>query len=230
MQYNDGGTPGPTNGFLAFRLRVGADVSPAGFKGGAFVGLDANLDGALDIFIGVNNQGSGDHIGLWAPGSGANTSPNTTTMVSPSATSYTETATTYSFTPVTGVINPGATNFDLDGGGKTDQFLSFVVPMSDVAAMLALRGITNFTKATPMRIVAATATQDNSLNEDLNGIIGGINSLSTWAELGAESQTYSPSSTAPVPEPSPFAFCILGGFALFFLTRKPKGSSRRKSF
>jgi hypothetical protein len=221
MKYNDGGTPGPTNGFLAFRLRLAADVTTPGFKGAAFVGLDANLDGKLDVFIGVNNQGSGDHIGIWDPGAGQNISPSTTSMISPSVRTYNETSTTYSLTPVSPTSDPFATSLDIDGGGKTDQFLSFVVPFGEVAGELAMHGITGFTKDTPMRLVAATATQDNSLNQDLNGVASGINSGSTWDSLGVFTLTYSPSGIAPAPEPPSSVFC-LAGFALFILFRRKK--------
>src|SRR5205814_7835522 len=127
---------------------------------------------------------------------------------------------TYSFTPVNPVIDPLATSFDLDAGGKTDQFLTFIVPLSDVATMLAARGINGFTKDTQMRLVAATATQDNSLNEDLNGVVAGINSPSTWDLLGAFTQPYSFSGVAPAPEPSASYFFLTGGLALFLLRRK----------
>jgi len=202
MKYNDGGASGPTNGWVGFRLRVAADVSPAGFKGAAFVGVDANLDGRLDLFIGVNNQGSGDQIGLWNPGTGQNISPSTTTLVNPAIKTYTETASDYDFRAVNATIDPAATTFDLDGAGKTDQFLSFVVSFPDIVSQLAALGITGFTRDTPMRLLAATATQDNSLNEDLNGVAGGINSSTTWQALGGFSQPYSFSSTTPVPEPA----------------------------
>jgi hypothetical protein len=69
------GTPSTTDGPLAFRVRVDADSSPAGFKAAVFVGVDANADGALDLFIGVNNSGSADTIGIWNPGNGLSVNP-----------------------------------------------------------------------------------------------------------------------------------------------------------
>ena len=194
MRYNDGGFGSPTNGYLAFRLRVGADLNPSGYLCAAIVGMDANLDGRLDLFIGVNNQGSGNHIGLWNPGNGLNISPSTTSIVSPATVSYAETGSTYGFTDVNSTIDPPALSFDLNGDGRTDQFLSFVVPFSDVVAAMAARGIAGFTKDTPMRLVAATATQDNSLNQDLIGVAGGVNSTITWEQLGALTEIYSASS------------------------------------
>jgi hypothetical protein len=220
MKFNDGGSPITTNGYFGIRLRVGADQSPPGFKGAAFVGLDANNDGKLDIFVGVNNQGSGDVIGIWNPGVGANISPSTTTLVSPPSKSYTETAGNYSWLAVSATSDPTAINYDLNADTKTDQFLSFVIPFSDIVAALAARGITGFTRDSSMTLVAATATQDNSLNEDLNGVVGGINSATTWQALGALSETYSPNGTGPIPEPGTLSLVGLGATALLLGSRK----------
>src|SRR6266487_5615644 len=202
MRYSDGGFGSPINGYVAFRLRVGADVMPSGYSGAAFVGVDANSDGKLDLFIGVNNQGSGNQIGLWNPGTGLNISPSTTSIISPASVSYVEDGSSYSFTAVNSTIDPPALSFDLNGDGRTDQFLSFVVPFSAVVTAMRARGIASFDRDSPIRLLAATATQDNSLNQDLSGVIGGINSSTTWEQLGALSQVYSISSQGPIPEPS----------------------------
>lgn len=213
MQYN--------SGYLGFRLRVGADVSPAGFKGDAFIGLDANGGTALNLFIGVDNSGSPNQLGIWDPGTGLNTSPNTTSIVSTPLFTYTETSTDYGFTSVNATINPGATNFDLNADGKTDQFLTFYVPFTNVVSALAARGITGFTTNSPMELVAATATQPNSLNEDLNGVSGGINSSLTWSQLGGISELYSPAGVAPIPEPSvKTLYSFAGGVTLFHFIRR----------
>jgi CRISPR-associated Cas5-like protein len=221
LKYDDGGLPGSTNGWLGFRLRLGADTGPNGFKGTAFVGIDADRNGSLDLFIGVNNQGGGNHIGIWNPGPGLNTSPNTTTIVSPANQTYSETASTYSFTSISLTIDPTATSFDLDAMGNTDQFLSFVIPFSDLVQQISLRGIAGFNRDTPVNLVAATATQDNSLNQDLNGVLGGINSGSTWAQLGAFTKPYSLKGSEYVPEPSPSALIALAAaFGIFFCLRR----------
>lgn len=215
LQYN--------SGYLGFRLRVGADMSPAGFKGDAFIGLDANGNGPLDLFIGVDNSGSPNQLGIWDPGNGLNTSPSTTTIVSTPLLSYTETSTDYGFTPVNATINPGATNFDLNSDGKTDQFLTFYVPFTNIVSALAAENITGFTTNSPMQLVAATATQPNSLNEDLNGVSGGINSSLTWSQLGGISLSYSPDGIAPVPEPSINSlFSFTGGVTVFHFVRRRK--------
>jgi hypothetical protein len=208
-----------SSGYLGFRLRVGADVSPAGFKGDAFVGLDANGNGSLDLFIGVDNSGSPNELGIWDPGAGLNISPSTTTIVSTPIFSYTETSTNYGFTSVNATINPGATNFDLNRDGKADQFLTFYVPFTNI-----VRGITGFTTNNPMQLVAATATQPNSLNEDLNGVSGGINSSLTWSQLGGISLSYSPDGVAPIPESSTGTFVGLAVIITSCQLIRPKRS------
>ncbi len=197
--FGNAGTPSLTDGTLAFRVRLGADDNPAGFKAALFVGLDANTDGVLDLFLGVNNSGAANMIGIWNPGAGLNVSPSTTTMVSTPLVSYTLTAANYSWMAVTGVNDPTATSFDLDASGP-DFFLSYSIPFSDIVAQLAAKGITGFNENSSMTYVVATATQANSLNQDLNGVAGGVNSSLTWAQLGVQSNTMTPAGIAVVPE------------------------------
>ena len=223
MRYSDGGFGSPINGYVAFRLRVGADLMPSGYTGAAFVGVDANSDGKLDLFIGVNNQGSGNQIGLWNPGTGLNISPSTTSIISPASVSYVEDGSSYSFTAVNSTIDPPALSFDLNADGNTDQFLSFVVPFSAVVTAMRARGIASFDRDSPIRLLAATATQDNSLNQDLSGVIGGINSSTTWEQLGALSEVYSISSQGPIPEPSTMALVSVAAIcSLFRMSRRSR--------
>jgi hypothetical protein len=184
--FGDAGTPSTTDGTLAFRTRVGADANPVGFKSALFIGVDANGDGAIDLFLGVNNSGGANTNGIWNPGAGANISPNTTTMVSTPLVSYAQTAANYYWTAVNTTIDPtvGAAT-DLDGGGQNDYFLTISVPFSDVVAQLALRGITGITENSTFSYVMATATQANSLNQDLNGVGASYDPNATWSTLGA---------------------------------------------
>ena len=94
-QFDNGGTPSLTDGTLAFRIRLAENQSQATFDRAAFVGLDADLDGDLDLFDGVNNSGSADSIAIWSPGTGLNISPNTTSIQSPALQTYTQTTGNY---------------------------------------------------------------------------------------------------------------------------------------
>jgi hypothetical protein len=203
-QFGNAGTPSTTDGDIAFRARVGADVSPAGFKTALFVGIDANRDGALDLFVGVNNSGSSNTIGIWNPGNGANISPNTTSIVAVPLVSYTQTATNYHWAPVNTTIDPTiGSATDIDGGGQNDFFLSFSVPLHDIITQLAARGITGVDENTVFNYVMATATQANSLNQDLNGVGRTYDGTATWSTLGALSDPMTALGIAVVPELNP---------------------------
>lgn len=210
--YNGGTTNLFTDGDLAFRFRVGADKSPAGYKGVAMIGMDFDLNGSLDAFVGVNNSGSTAIVGLWAAGAGANNSPGTTTMANSPTFSYTQTAANYSWMAVTLGNDPTATSTDLDGGGSTDYFLSFSIPFSALVSM-ATNLVAGFDESSFVNYVALTGTQINNFNQDINGITGGINSGTLWGDLGAFSETYTGGGipASAVPEPSTAA---LGGILL----------------
>ena len=208
--FGDANTPSTTDGALAFRLRLGADTNPGGFKTAAFVGIITNrASGKIDLFLGVNNSGSADSIGIYAPGTGLNVSPSTTTIVSPALISYTLTGTNYNWSQVTAAMDPTATNFDIDGGGPTepDYFLTFAIPFSDIVNQLAARGITGVNENTTFSYVIATSTQGNSLNQDLNGVGKNYNTASTWGTLGALADPTTP--IAAVPEVNPTMLVVL---------------------
>jgi len=212
IQFDDGGTPGDlTDGNIAFRLRVGAERNPAGFSRFAAVGMDADGDGAIDIFIGVANQGSADRIEIFDAGPGANTSPSTTTIVSVSPTplTYAETASNYDWSAIDAAIEPGETLFDLDADGNTDYFLSWLVPFDDIVAHLSTAHGIHIDEAAPVQYVVGTSTQDNALNQDLGGPDGGTTSTETWEALGALSDPFTPTGVL-VPEPSSSALLLIG--------------------
>jgi len=217
--YNGGTTNLFTDGQLAFRFRLGEDKSPAGYKGVAVVGMDLNLDGRLDLFVGVNNSGSSPMIGLWWAGGGANSTPSSTSISSTATYSYGETAANFSWVPVSLINDPTATSTDLDGGGRNDYFLSFMIPFADLVAM-AGTVVPGFDESSTVNFVAITGTQLNNLNQDINGINGGINSGVNWTDLGAFSQTYTGGGQLAVPEPSSAA---LGGILLaaLLIFRRP---------
>ena len=227
FRYDDNGTPGDTSDDqLGFRTRMAEDTPPPGFDKAVFVGLDGNSDGALDIFIGVNNSGAAkdSKIAIWDAGTGANISPNTTSLANPppAAYTYTLTALNYNYGPVTAALDPYTPSFDLDGLGNTDQFITFVVPFPAVsAAMMSLAGIAGFSPSSQVSYVIASSRQSNALNEDLNGVNGGVNSQSTWAALGALSVPGRVDGVA-VPEPFTGLFVLFGGtlFALWKLPRR----------
>lgn len=214
-RFDDAGTPSTTDGAIAFRVRIGADKDPAGFEHFIGVGLDANLDGALDLFLAVDNSGNPDRVGVFDAGTGANTSPSTTSIVSSALFGYALSASDYHFGAVNATIDPTATSFDLDADGNTDYFVSFVVPFADVVSALSAQGISSFSDAAAMRFVVGSSTQPNALNQDLGGPDGSTTSTQTWAQLGAISNTLTAAGGfTPVPEPGTVSLLSLGLLAL----------------
>lgn len=215
MSFGDAGTPSLTDGTLAFRVRLGADVSPLGFKTALMIGMDANRDGAIDLFLGVNNSGSKDTIAIWAPGTGLNVSPSTTTIGNTPLVSYTQSASNYSWMAVNATNDPSVgTALDIDGGGQNDFFLSFSIGFTDVVSQLATRGITNFDQNTSIAFVISTSTQGNSLNQDLNGVGKTYDPAAVWSSLGVLTDNVTSSGVYLIPEPSSAALLGLGGVAL----------------
>jgi hypothetical protein len=219
-RFDDAGTPSLTDGAIAFRARVGADKNPAGFEHFIGVGLDANLDGALDLFLAVDNSGNPDRVGIFDAGSGANTSPSTTSIDSTALFSYALASTNFHFGAVNATIDPTATSSDLDADGSTDYFVSFVIPFADVVSALAAQGISGFDDTDAMRFVIGSSTQPNALNQDLGGPTGGTTSTQTWSALGAFSNTLTSSGGfTPVPEPETASLVALGLVALAIRVR-----------
>jgi hypothetical protein len=222
------GDPGFMTGWdgtnIYYRVRLGKTSQGGGglFKGLLWIGMDANNDGALDMFIGVNNQGSTAQIGFYAPGASANTSPSTTSIQNAVAQyQMLETASNFNYQLVNGTIDPGhATPWDLDADGNTDVYLSIAIPFVGVSgtatmqgAFLGLAGM-SVDLATQFRYITATSTQANSLNQDLGGINGGISSSLTYQQLGAISV---PITTTGVVAPEPSTIMLFGMSGALFL-------------
>jgi|GEM_PF-2355437 len=165
--------------YMAFRIRLNTmdmTTSPYSYTKFAFVGVDADLNGGIDFFIGIYKPtSSGKQIGIFdSDPSQTNTSPSTTGIKTALKT----------YTPVSG------TNFyiskctDSSFSSNYDYFISFKVPMADIATY------TGFTvnSSTPLHYIAGTATQNNSFNQDIVGIGKTYTSTTSWADLG----TYTP--------------------------------------
>ena len=63
------------------------------------------------------------------------------------------------------------------------------------------KGITGINQNSTFSYVVATATQANSLNQDLNGVGGSYDGNATWSTLGVISDPLT-AGAIPVPEPS----------------------------
>lgn len=210
--FSNEGTPSLTDGILYFRARLGGEESPPGYSRAFFVGVEATGDDALDAFIGVDNSGSNDVIGIWDAGSGANTSPSTTSIASSAFATYTENSTNYNWRAVS-LLTDGGSTADVDGGTSgTDYYLSYAVPFADVVSYFSTIKGASVNENTTFHYVFATATQANSLNQDLGGLDGGVNSSQTWSQLGLLSDPIA------VPEPGS-AVLLMAGLGILLRRR-----------
>ena len=219
------GDPGFFTGWdgtnMYFRIREGAasHTGPS-YSGLTWIGIDANLDGALDLFIGINNQGSNSSITFNKTGTGANTSPNTTSIVSAAAPYIiAESSSNFDYEFVNSTIDPtgsSAPGYDLNSpADSTDVYLTILVPFFGASGtgtlQGALAGLASLTvdQNTSFRYVLGTSTQQNSLNQDIGGTSAGGSSTSTYSQLGAFSPTITPTGTV-VPEPSTVPMLLSG--------------------
>lgn len=219
MLFDNAGTSTTTDGNVGFRVRLGGDSNPAGFENFAMVGIDADADGALDIILGADFQGNPDELGIYDPGTGANNSPNTTSVVSTPLYSYTPTALNFDWSDIDALIDPGVTDTDIGNSGGVDQFLTMVFPFSDVVAALASNGVSGVDEATPLRFVLGTAKQPNALNQDVGATTSGWSETLTWDQIGAISI---PFMLEEAPEPGTAALTALGLTILAALRRPPR--------
>ncbi len=221
VTFNDNGSTSNTDGTMGFRLRLDAAGGPTNkpaFDRAAWIGIDADINGSVDVFLGLNFSGSATDLGIYSPGIGANTSPNTTSISTTAYAPYTISSSNYDYRLVNFSTDGGTTNdVTTTSAGDPDYYVSFMVPFADVAAFLATKSII-ITDQTPLRYVSATSTQANSLNQDLGGVNGGVNSTTTWTDLGGFTQVVNAGGT-PVPEP---------GTSLLVLTALAAGVMRRR--
>ena len=225
MTFNNNGTTSSTDGTLGFRIRLDTATPPANkpaFDRAAWIGIDADLNGSVDVFIGVNLSGGASTLGIYATGVGTNNSPSTTSISSIPFNNLSGTNPDY-------IIGPSnTTNFNFravdfgtskDGGttndvttataGDPDFYVSFMVPFTDVVGFLATKSI-NITDQTSLRYVAATSTSANNLNQDIGGVNGGTTSTATWESLGGFTQVVNSSGTVVVPETSTSLLALVG--------------------
>lgn len=222
VTFDDLGPLSTTDGILGFRLRLDASGGPTNkpaFDRVAWIGIDADINGSIDAFLGLNLQGSSSEIGIFAPGTGANTSPNTTSIASTAFQTYPLTTANYNYRPVDHTIDGGTLNdVTTTTAGDPDYYVSFMVPFSDVVAFLNTKSI-SIDDTAPLRYVSATSTQTNSLNQDLGGVDGGVNSTTTWVDLGGFTQVVTADGNL-VPEPSTGLLALMATLGMCGLRRR----------
>lgn len=216
---------------LAFRTRLDDAGNGGNFTRNLWIGIDADLNGSVDAFIGVDTQSNKVSIGIYDSGSDLptdNTGPSNTTIEKiPAYTAAGVAGVNYNYRAVT--TGDGGTRLDLTGatdGTDTDFYVSCVVSFTDLAAFLttelpaAFNATTPFTVNTPIRYVLGTSTQGNSLNQDLGGIDNNnFVKTDTWQNLGGFSPIMTPTGQL-VPEVSATLLALIGSVFGFAFNRR----------
>ena len=220
LKFDNGNTSSTTDGTLAFRIRLGSDLPQAGSFGSVlFIGVDGNNDGALDLMLGADQASTTPTIKIWDAGGGLNVSPNSTSITVPiNQKTYLETSANYHFAQISLTLDPVASSFDLDSDGTTDHFLSFALPFADLVSELSRLASISVDDTSLFRFVAATSSQDNAINADLNGLPTDYDSNLNWLQLQAMSEV------TGLPEPGTVALLITG-LAFAALRYRARGRS-----
>jgi hypothetical protein len=208
---------------VGFRVRLNEFSTVGALKQMTYIGFDFDANGAADMFVGadlVSQQSSNWKVIIAdTDNTGANTSPNTTTI-------------TYgqSITPIYSQASNGndslinyqqvtAANATVGGvtttSGNADAFLTFAIPYSAFIAAIknpSVMGASfNFTPDTSYRITAGTSQQQNNINQD------------AMSAMDVSFNFSSPINTSGSPVPEPSTFVIFGALltpALIGLVRR----------
>lgn len=241
---------GQINGVDVVAFRVIFNAYDANIASGKYtgnpvnvrVGIDANSDGKLDIFMGPDFQSGTTGVSFQLPGTGANTSPSTTTTSSifyPDSNAATLGGGT---TPSFGASNfsyvqlstanastyyPGWTTQPDGNGATAEGMMSWAIPLADINKALAEAAVANaatnptlagtsINASSLLLWVAFTATQNNSVNQDAYGISKNDPQTTTWSSFTSYMDAYG----RPVPEPATYGACLGFGLGAFFLLRR----------
>lgn len=166
------------------------------FAGQASVGLDTTGDGAIDIVFTVIGKNSNNGINYQAPGTGANVSPNTTSLGTPVLMSAFN-ATNFSYVAVDSTNYPGWTQVGTD----PDAMLTFSISFASLNAALNALGKPSITPSTLVRFIAFTSTQTNAINQDVYGS-NGISGATRFDAPGGGFTEYTDATGRPIPEPT----------------------------
>ena len=196
---------------FAIRARVaGLDgYNPSHFKNFLFIGVDANMNGTVDFFLGLYNPTGNGRLGIYpADPSASNIGPSSTGITGKPLAAF-QPVMQAQGQPTNPKANfsiiPAGTNL---GGKGGDWFISFKFNVDDITKAVAegvasgkIKENISFDASTVFRFFVGTATQDNSFNSDISGM--GANSWKSkesWENLGVFSPPVSVNDGAEAAE------------------------------
>jgi hypothetical protein len=216
-------TFGTINGVqhLGFRIALN-EFKTTGNLVNIRVGFDGNNDGVVDLFMGPSLQNNQYGLVFQGTGTGANVSPSTTTLTNafyPTAANAGNalafTADNFSNIELTpsniAAHYPGwvTQQETANKAPLNDAIISFAIPLADINAALAELG-KGFAigPETLMRWIAFTATQNNSINQDVYGLPKITNSSGVGATPYTDFLPLMNAYGQPVPEPSAYGLLL----------------------
>lgn len=207
---------GTTDGVI-FQTRM--DVYQAsGLAGYITMGMDLDGNGSIDLLMGIDAKSATKNIKFATPGTGANTSPSTTSWGN-FAGGVNLTASTYNYAQASSSI-----------AGTADALVTFGISFADLQTGIrtyAGSAFANYTMTytSSIAFVAWTTTQQKSINQDMVGYNGKgyEKDTTTYTDLGAITPPIN--AYGIVPEAATFVqlgLLLLGGSALMLRQRQQR--------
>lgn len=212
---------GLVNGVPSIGVRVYmAGYQSSGYTGNVRFGIDANGDGAADLFFGPTLGGASKTQGIvfQLPTGPGNYSPSTTNLGN-NFGRIPFTTDNFNYQMMTTAIDPTWVNV----GPNQNAVLSFDFPTLTIKDILATIGIT-MTDQTYFSVLAFTSTQANAINQDLYGSVGITNSSRFDGTNGGFTDYYAFDGTWKarpiVPEPTTYGFIMMSLLISFVILRR----------
>jgi hypothetical protein len=210
VHFDDNGGVSNTDGTLSFRFRLAK--SGSNFY---IVGIDADLDGALDVFIKMDTSNT-DEISIYENGGDLNISPSTTD-IGAELYAVATTVSTLDLSTVT-VIDGNTVTADLDGDTNTDAYVSGSLPFSELVTALASANILiSLTDTDPLRYAVATSVNGSTFNQDIAGLPEQYDVDASYVSSGAFSDPVSLDGSIASVQPGTPVINNLSGDTLVYV-------------